>query len=156
MDPGEYQALRDQVRNMATYLGAPATATAPGLGATPGAKPGLEPMAQAAGGPWGAPGRAGPGGGAGGFGPGGAAGGTLPEQMDNLQKQVAAMGRAMMAAGMNVDSFEGGNAAAAAAAGGNAASEVHLGMGRVDTVAVWRGLVNVEGYRSRGAVGGRG
>ncbi|KAG2426084.1 hypothetical protein HXX76_013272 [Chlamydomonas incerta] len=122
VDPGEYQALRDQVRNMATYLGAPAAATAPGLGAAPGAKPGLEPMAQAAGGPWGAPGRAGSGG-AGGYGPGGAAGGTLPEQMENLQKQVAAMGRAMMAAGMDVDSFQGGNAAAAAAAGGNAAAE---------------------------------
>ncbi|PNW78958.1 hypothetical protein CHLRE_09g395769v5 [Chlamydomonas reinhardtii] len=144
VDPGEYQALRDQVRNMATYLGAPATATAPGLGATPGAKPGLEPMAQAAGGPWGAPGRAGPGGGAGGFGPGGAAGGTLPEQMDNLQKQVAAMGRAMMAAGMNVDSFEGGNAAAAAAAGGNAASEEMANVKSRNAIELVPGMAAVE------------
>ncbi|GIL95888.1 hypothetical protein Vretimale_1824, partial [Volvox reticuliferus] len=123
LDPVEYKQLRDQVRNMALFLGgpiepmaaspSPAAPPPPVTGAAEAERPGMQP-------PWGSPGRGGR------FGNGGTITeglGQVSNDVEALKKQVAQMGYAMRAAGV-VDPTVEAAAAAAVAAGGPEAANV--------------------------------
>ncbi|GIL42389.1 hypothetical protein Vafri_370 [Volvox africanus] len=146
LDPVEYKQLRDQVRNMARFLGGPIepmvaspSPAAPPPPVTVAAASAVEPERAGMQPPWGTPGRGGR------FGNGGTVAeglGQVSNDVEALKKQVAQMGYAMRAAGVVDPAVEAASAAAVAAGGPEA---VNVAMRQRNPINVTAGGVGGDG-----------